>query len=223
MSVADSGLTHGHSGPMLSSAALLTALRRLKDQGKTTNADIGRLLSLPSSRIAEMFKGERAIKIDEMKVLVDHFELDGPRPPSAANDDDVAEVQSLDLAFSFGPGTNIDDYIESSPLKFDLSYIRGFTRTATDRLRIARGVGESMFPTLVSSDLVWIDTTQTMLNQQDRIWAVSLFGAAAIKRLRTIGKGKVLVISDNPAVENQEVRADDLIIGGRVIRLGRDL
>ncbi len=80
-----------------------------------------------------------------------------------------------------------------------------------------------MFPTLVTSDMVWIDTTQTMLNQQDRIWAISLFGAAAIKRLRTIGGGKVLVISDNLAVENQTVEAEDILIGGRVIRFARDL
>lgn len=209
---------------MLSHAELLDALRRLRTEGKTTNADIQRLLNLPSSRVAEIFDDGRAIKLDEAKALVEHFGLENGRasPPLAANDDTV-EVALLNLAFSMGPGTNIDDYIEETPLRFDLDYIRGFTRTTSDRLRIARGVGESMFPTLVSSDLVWIDTTQTMLNQQDRIWAISLFGAAAIKRLRTIGNGKVLIISDNPTVDNQEVNAEDLIIGGRVIRLGRDL
>ncbi len=142
------------------------------------------------------------------------------RAPDAG---DMVDITSLDLTFSMGSGTNIDDYIEETPYRFDLSFIRTFTRSETTRLRLARGVGESMFPTLISSDLVWIDTTQRTLNQQDRIWAISLFGAAAIKRLRTIGGGKVLVISDNPAVENQEVDAEDLVIGGRVIRLGRDL
>lgn len=152
--------------------------------------------------------------------------LDMPRSrpiAPAAADDDTVEILALDLSFAMGPGTEIDDYIEETPYRFDLNFIRTFTRSPSDRLRLARGVGESMFPTLVSSDLVWIDSTQRTLNQQDRIWAISLFGAAAIKRLRTIGNGRVLVISDNPAVENQEVNAEDLIIGGRVIRLGRDL
>jgi len=137
--------------------------------------------------------------------------------------DESVEIAQLDLSFSMGPGTTIDDYIEETALRFDLDYIRAFSRAPPHRLRIARGVGESMFPTLASSDLVWIDTTQTMLNQQDRIWAISLFGAAAIKRLRTIGDGKVMVISDNANVENQVVDAADLIIGGRVIRFSRDL
>lgn len=143
-------------------------------------------------------------------------------PPVPANDDTV-EITQLDLSFSMGPGTTLDDYIEQSRLRFDPEYIRSFTRTPPHRLHIARGVGESMFPTLATSDLVWIDTTQTVLNQQDRIWAVSLFGAAAIKRLRTIVGGQVMVISDNPAVENQVVDAEDVIIGGRVIRFARDL
>ena len=90
-------------------------------------------------------------------------------------------------------------------------------------LRIARGVGDSMFPTLNSNDLVWIDSTQTNLNQQDRVWAVSINGAAAIKRLRSLKEGRVLVISDNPAIDNYEVGADEIRIGGRVIRFSRDL
>jgi phage repressor protein C with HTH and peptisase S24 domain len=80
-----------------------------------------------------------------------------------------------------------------------------------------------MMPTLVTSDLVWIDTTQKHLNQQDRIWAVSIYGAAAIKRLRKVGNGRVLVVSDNPAIDNYEVDEGDLVIGGRVIRFARDL
>jgi phage repressor protein C with HTH and peptisase S24 domain len=80
-----------------------------------------------------------------------------------------------------------------------------------------------MFPTLLGNDSVLIDTTQKMLNLNDRVWAISLYGAAAIKRLRTIGPNRVLVISDNPAVENQEVDADDIIIGGRIIWFARDL
>lgn len=146
-----------------------------------------------------------------------------PHPAARTSDDETVEITQLDLSFSMGSGTTLDDYIEETKVRFDLGYIRSFTRTTPDRLHLARGVGESMFPTLVTSDQVWIDTTQRMLNQQDRIWAISLYGAAAIKRLRTIAGGKVLVISDNPAVGSQEVDAEDLIIGGRVIRFARDL
>ena len=58
----------------------------------------------------------------------------------AADAGETVEVIKLDLSFSMGPGTTIDDYIEESRLSFDLSYIRSFTRTAPARLRIASGV-----------------------------------------------------------------------------------
>ncbi len=148
---------------------------------------------------------------------------DAPRTVAAHAGDETVEIVQLDLSLPMGPGATVDDYIEETLLRFDLDYIRTFTRTPSNRLRLARGVGDSMHPTLVSSDLVWIDSTQTMLNQQDRVWAVSINGAAAIKRLRALKEGKVLVISDNPTIGNYEVDSDELLIGGRVIRFARDL
>jgi phage repressor protein C with HTH and peptisase S24 domain len=146
-------------------------------------------------------------------------------PPSRSihADDETVEVIQIDLSFSMGNGTHIDDYVEETPVRFDPSYIRAFTRSEISRLRLAKGVGDSMLPTLLSSDLVWIDTTQTRLNQADRIWACSILGAAAIKRLRRVGAGQVEVISDNPAVENRVYDEEDIIIHGRVIRFARDL
>lgn len=141
----------------------------------------------------------------------------------AADGGDTVEIVKLDLAFSMGAGANVDDYVEEERVSFDLGYVRSFTRTAPDMLRIAKGVGDSMHPTLNSADLVWIDTTQRTLNQADRIWAVSINGAAAIKRLRPVAEGRILVVSDNPAVDNYEVNPDELRIGGRVIRFARDL
>lgn len=144
-------------------------------------------------------------------------------PTVSASDGETAEIGSLDLSFSMGPGATVDDYIEETPVRFDLGFIRQITRTAPNRLRLAHGVGDSMFPTIHSSDRVMIDTTQRTLNLNDRIWAVSIHGAAAIKRLRPIGGGRVLVVSDNPAVDNYEVDAQDMIIGGRIIWLSRDV
>ena len=144
-------------------------------------------------------------------------------PTRDASGGETVEIIRLDLSLPMGPGATVDDYIEEEPVVFDLGHIRGFTRTPPARLRLARGVGDSMFPTLNSNDLVWIDSTQRALNQQDRIWAVSINGAAAIKRLRSLKDRRVLVVSDNPTVKNYEVGADELIIGGRVIRFARDL
>jgi transcriptional regulator with XRE-family HTH domain len=144
-------------------------------------------------------------------------------PSKTADGSETVEIIKLDLSLPMGPGATVDDYIEEEPVTFDLGYVRSFTRTPPHRLRLARGVGDSMYPTLNSSDLVWIDSTQNRLNQADRVWAVSINGGAAIKRLRPLKGGRVLVISDNPTIENYEVDADELMIGGRVIRFARDL
>lgn len=76
MFVADLLRVPRQNARMLDSKTLITELGRLRDTGVTTNAEIGRLLGLPSSRVAEMFSGKRTIKIDEMKVLVERFGLD---------------------------------------------------------------------------------------------------------------------------------------------------
>lgn len=149
-----------------------------------------------------------------------------PEQPVAHSVDagEVVEITRLDLSLPMGPGATVDDYIEQEPLAFDASYIRSFTRTPPYRLRLAAGAGDSMFPTLVPNDLVWIDTTQNQLLHADRIYAASINGGAAIKRLRPVAGGaRILVISDNKMIEPYEVEASEVVIWGRVIRFARDL
>lgn len=144
-------------------------------------------------------------------------------PTISASQDETVEISQLDLSYSMGPGTHIDDYIEETTIRFDIGFLRAITRSPFDRLRLAKGVGDSMFPTLVGGDVVLIDTTQRMLSKQDGVYAISLYGAAAIKRLRTVGPQRIMIKSDNPNVDDQEVDADDLIIAGRVVWFGREL
>lgn len=149
-----------------------------------------------------------------------------PDQPMARSVDggEVALIPRLDLSLPMGPGATVDDYVEEEPVAFDLGYLRTFTRTPPHRLRLAAGAGDSMFPTLVPNDLVWIDTTQNQLLHADRIYAASINGGAAIKRLRPVAGGeRVLVISDNKTIEPYEVDANDVVIWGRVIRFARDL
>lgn len=137
---------------------------------------------------------------------------------------EMVEIARLDLSLPMGPGATVDDYVEEEPVVFDASYVRSFTKAPPHRLRLAAGAGDSMFPTLVPNDLVWIDTSQNQLLHTDRIYAASINGGAAIKRLRpTAGGRRVLVISDNKTIEPYEVDAKDVVIWGRVIRFARDL
>src|SRR5690606_6087270 len=104
-----------------------------------------------------------------------------------------------------------------------LAFVRSITRAPSDRLRLVTGIGDSMYPTLAWGDVIMIDTTDRALGRQDGIYWINLYGAAGIKRLRTVGEGRVLVKSDNPAVDDQEVDAQDLRIEGRAIWVARGL
>jgi len=72
-------LKHGqrYQGGVLSHEALVVELERLRDAGLTKNADISRILKIPTSRVAEIFDRKRLVRVDEMKALVEHFGLDG--------------------------------------------------------------------------------------------------------------------------------------------------
>lgn len=135
----------------------------------------------------------------------------------ASAEDGAVALRRIDLSLSMGPGTTIDDYYEEGTFDFDANLLRTITRSPPARLVVASGTGDSMLPTLHDSDVVIIDTTATVLNVMDRIWAISLYGSGGIKRLRASGKTSVEVISDNPDVPNQIVDAEDLQIIGRVV------
>lgn len=142
---------------------------------------------------------------------------------SASAKDSTVEILSLDLAIAMGAGTLVDDYIEAEPVKFDVGFLRSITRSPFSALRLIRGVGESMSPTLISSDAIMMDMSEHSLSRQDGIYWISIHGADGIKRLRPASKTTVMVVSDNPVVGNYEVSAEDIIIKGRAIWFARAL
>lgn len=201
------------------------------DRGKSTNPGtniltaVAEVLNQPVELLRKAVQGEdvapitrgRAQSYDPRNVP------DYPIARDIAADDGTVELTSLDLSYSMGPGTELESYIEEEPIKFDPVFLRKVSRAPYHRLKIARGVGDSMQPTLLPGDIVMIDTTQNMLNMQDRVYAVAVNGAAAIKRLRVEKGRKIIVVSDNPNVENYTIDAEDVVIHGRVVWFSREL
>jgi phage repressor protein C with HTH and peptisase S24 domain len=201
--------------------------------------DLAAALKLEPNKVSKIRTGERQFKAHELlEARAWLYEKEQERlraapeergerpdipPTRSASGEDTVEILSLDLSYAMGDGTNIDDYVEEEPVRFDLGFIRQISRSPATRLRLARGIGDSMLPTLQSYDRVMIDTTQNMLKLDDRIYAISRFGAGSIKRLQAVGPSRILIKSDNPDIENVEVDAEDLIIHGRVIWFARDL
>jgi cyanate lyase len=79
---------------MLGHDELLDWLKDARDDGRVSNADIMRLLKLPSSRVAEIFEGRRRIKLDEAKALVEHY---GIEESAGVNEATLAPILSAVL------------------------------------------------------------------------------------------------------------------------------
>lgn len=194
------------------------------DHLKLTQRALADELGIEENKISKARKGERQFKASEvLRARAWLLLQEGRAKPDDPDAREIVEIQKLDLSISMGPGTLIDDWIESELVAFDRAFVQMITRTTTDRLKLISGIGDSMFPTLAWGDAILIDTTDRMLSRQDGIYWINLYGAAGIKRLRTVGKGRVLVKSDNPAVDDQEVDAEELRIEGRAIWLARGL
>ena len=138
-----------------------------------------------------------------------------------ADGDGAISLKRINLGFAMGDGSNLDDYVEEGTVEFDPNILRMISQSPPHRMLVAHGVGDSMQPTLLDSDMLVIDTLQTRLNMTDRIWAIALYGAGAVKRLRPAADGKVEVISDNTMHGRQIVDAVDVRIIGRVVWSGR--
>lgn len=171
-------------------------------------------------------KAAEALGVSPAEIIMPVREVEqssGDARSIISDGEDTVSIQKLDLSLSMGPGTLIDDWVESEPIHFDRGFLQLITRAPAHRLKLVSGIGDSMYPTLNWGDAIMIDTTDRALARQDGIYWINLYGAAGIKRLRTVGEGRILVKSDNPAVEDQEVDAADLRIEGRAIWVARGL
>lgn len=217
---------------------LRTRLERAMTFRKTTAKALARAAGLGETVVRDIMHGmTQDVKLSTVEKLATALQLSAAdllpptfqgvaspdQPPllSASRDDGAIAVRQVDLGYSMGSGADMSDYPDELPILFDPGFLRTLTRAPAERLFVARGEGDSMFPTMINGDQVIIDTTQRRLNAQDRIWALSVHGAGMIKRLRTVGPNRVRIMSDNDIVPPEEVDAEDIHIAGRVIWIGR--
>lgn len=144
-------------------------------------------------------------------------------PMHNASQGETAAITALDLSLSMGPGTPIEDFVESEPVEFDIGLLRSITRAPFKRLRIVRGIGSSMEPKFYTGDRILVDTSERSLSRMDGYYWITLFGSHGLKKLRPAGRNRVMVISENPNDDPIEVDAEDITIEGRAIWFARDL
>lgn len=177
----------------------------------------------PLSRMAQLAGRSVTQFMDEPWAPQDHSTQSIPLPTRASTDDDIVEIIGLDLSLSMGPGTHIEEFVEAEPVKIGLRFVQDITRTPSTRLRFVTGIGDSMEPTLRHGDRVLVDINEKQLTRMNGIYWIDHYGAHGIKRLRASGKGKVMIMSDNPNVPDFEVDAEELRIEGRIVWFARGL
>ncbi|ARR52153.1 hypothetical protein HY78_01095 [Rhizorhabdus wittichii DC-6] len=144
-------------------------------------------------------------------------------PGEVVRDDEGERVRllELDIAYGMGGGAFIEGHIEAVPRDFDAGWLADITRSAPELLFVARGIGDSMMPTLLDNDTLLVDRGQRRILQQDRIWAITYGELGMIKRVRRRPDGAYLLMSDNPQISEIEALQDEVHVVGRVVWIGR--
>ena len=202
-------------------------------RGKSSNPNTKTLLAIsavldqPMDLLQRAVAGEQVDPISTGKGPVRPLDIKRApeQMPTRGAHDDVGAVKlrRLNLELAMGVGTDIEDWIEEQEVSFDANLFHAITSSDTDRVFIGSGIGDSMTPTIGDRDDVLIDLNENELKRGDRIYAITIEGAGAVKRLMPAGNGMVEVISDNVnhAARVRLLPRQMVKIIGRVIWSGR--
>ncbi|WP_313337317.1 S24 family peptidase [Sphingobium yanoikuyae] len=228
----------GHHFGAEEAMALVNNIGMLREARGWARPELAKRMGTSTQQVERLEKGQRGLKPEwieraaralgvppaDIITPLDgglHLGVEPDLPVVQQAGDGSIALRRINIGFAMGDGSNLDDYIEEGTIDFDASLLRLISPSPAHRLVVADGVGDSMQPTLMDSDMIVIDTMQNQLNKWDRIWALSLQGAGAVKRLGPSERGKVEIISDNPAIPNRIVPLEDVRIIGRVVWSGR--
>ena len=121
---------------------------------------------------------------------------EGPQTWEADPTGDFAYVPVLDVAASAGTGLLVSEETVQEMIAFDSHWLRSQLNTSPNELSIITVQGDSMAPTLLDGDLIFVDHQVT--DWRDGIYVFQMDEDLLIKRLQRLPGGTVSVISDNP-------------------------
>jgi len=136
--------------------------------------------------------------------------------PDVTQDLGLVPIRELDLTLGMG-STYLDIPVTETVRYYPLDWVRSYTRSPPENLFFAQGVGDSMAPTLLDSDLLLIDCSQRHLSMSDKIWAIAYAGCGMVKRLRPVPNGGVEILSDNQLVPTATAYDGEMELLGRLV------
>lgn len=201
--------------------ALRAAVKKFGSQeGVAEQAGISR----PS--LVEILQGRSTPKVSTLQAIctvigVEPSSILAAQPAPALPN--MMQLRDVDLAYGMG-GTFIDDLSVVEVFQhLPADWVRQFTRAPADQLFLCRGIGDSMMPTLLDSDLLLVDQSQDTLKQSDRIWVLTVGDVGMVKRVRVMADGNLAILSDNASVPEMIAVDGEARLVGRVVAVIRKL
>ena len=216
--------------------ALDSVLRdRLKTTGKPLYDVVRGKSKRPEARTLRAIEHVLELKPESLVQLI-HGGVDAPQEAEQQNDGTAATAQDregladrlglhlvpeFDTGWAMGEGTFLDVVERTGFRAFDREWLRSVTSGNLGKLFVAHGDGDSMEPTLHDGDVVLIDMAQTVIEKQDRIWALVVGGLGTIKRVSKLPSGDYELAGDNHRVRPKTYGPGEFQVAGRVVWIGR--
>ncbi len=134
--------------------------------------------------------------------------------PLSSVDDSWVKVPRLPLGASAGPGASAADEIPFDSFGFSRRWLReqGLESAYLSAIRVE---GDSMEPLLRGGDEILVDRAPRPF--RDGVYVVRLGDNLVVKRVASLGAGRLSLLSQNMAYPPVEVGAEEVEIIGRVV------
>jgi phage repressor protein C with HTH and peptisase S24 domain len=158
-------------------------------------------------------------------VTVRAYDVEPVEADEGFDPDTEAMVDSVEIEISAGNGTVVPEFVPTrTRQRYTLKWFKDMGAKPED-VRIAGIHGDSMEPTLYSTDRIAFDLGKTRIIS-GRVYVLSLGFEARVKRLFRVADGRIRVVSDNPDKSRypdefvEDETAGFLVIGEVIERKG---
>ncbi len=202
-----------------------STLAGLADEAGTSLAWLSRALGRNQAYLQQFVKRgtPRRLDEDDRRWLAAYFNVDERALGGAAGGDAaMVAVRRIDADAHAGAGGLVEDDRNGGEERIDPRVVaRLGVSPAT--LTMITAYGSSMEPLIHDGDALFVDMADRRLSSRAGVFVIRLDDALLVKRVARIGL-EVQVTSDNPAAPIiAPVRADRVVVVGRVVRLARSL
>ena len=205
-----------------------SALNRLIAENGDDYAGLSKLIGRNAAYVQQFIKRGTPKKLPESErgILARYFGVDERilgGIATAAGKAGLRTIPKLDVGASAGPGAMNDGEALSGKIGFDEKWLR---KLGVDpkQLSLIRVEGDSMLPTLANGDDIMVDRAAVNAALRDGIHVIRMDDVLMVKRLARGPKGRMSVLSDNPAYPDwPDVDGKAVTVIGRVVWTGRRL